>query len=135
MPSVQDLIANVLRTQIPTLMASTGLQYKLITSGPGVEPRAWSASWTALVGQFQKKLVSQTMSDNSGSWIIRRRAHLTVSDAAVALPEGSLVGISGEDPFSISAIEDPHQVRPGLITYMCIRDEPLLTDNGRSGGV
>lgn len=131
--SIQDIIATTLR-QIPTLMSSTGLQYKLLTSAPGVEPRTWSASWTALVGQFQKKMANQTRDEHTGTWYLRRRAHLTVSDQAVSLPEGSLVGISGEDPFTVSATEDQHEVRPGLITYKCYRDEPLLTDGGRPGG-
>lgn len=131
--SLQDLIGDVMRTTIPAVLATTGLKYKLRTSAAGISPPVWSTDWTTLVGQHERKGNSQSRDDETGLWVMRFRARVTVADTIV-LVEGTKVQVSDEEPFLVSAIEEGHIRRPGLITYNLVRDVPMLGAGRHSGG-
>lgn len=131
--SMQDLVGDVMRAVVPTVFATTGLQYKLRTSAAGVLPPTWSTDWTALTGQLERKGNSQSRDDDTGQWVMRHRARVTVADT-VDMVEGTKVQVGSEEPFLVSAIEEGHIRRPGLITYNLIRDIPMVGAGRRQGG-
>ncbi len=130
--SLQDRIASTMR-RIPTMMATTGLQYALPTSPPGATKPTWGP-FTALAGYLQEVTRSQPYDDPNAKRMVTRVSHLMVSDH-VTLPEGTLVAINGSNPFwTVNSQLDSHKVGVGVIGYVCKREEPLYLDAQRGGG-
>jgi hypothetical protein len=134
MASVRDIIATTLRTQIPALMAVTGAQVRVVTSAARVEPKLFASGWVSVVAQFEEKSRAIAFDQATGQSVLRSMGHLTLSDALV-IPDGSEYSVGGAQPhWTISAAAGPHQVRAGLVTYVCVRDEPLSVGADRGAG-
>ena len=130
--SLRDTAALILR-QIPSLMATAGLQYRIVTSMAGVEPKAFAGGWVSLVGQLEEHARTQSTGIDTRASTRQRIAHVTVSDA-LDLPEGSEVSIGGAQPhWTVSGRLDAHRVRSGIVTYVLVRDEPLSLGPDRGG--
>jgi hypothetical protein len=131
--SFDTIIRNTLRTVIPTLLGTANLQYRTLTSGPGVEPRTYSA-WTALAGHMVERQAVQTYDEDRAMWILNHMGAVQVADT-IFLPEGSQVAVGGVAPIWAVSGRDAHQHALGLHGYSLTYEEPLLADAKRGGGV
>ena len=131
MTSYQDINRAILRQQIPTLWATAGLQYRIVSSAPGVEPKTFGA-WTSVVGHFEE-IAHVTLTDQDTLLtLVRRMGWVTISDVSAALLssvgtyDGHEFSISSNQPhFTVSAKFNNHTIGQGVVTLALVRDEPL----------
>jgi hypothetical protein len=139
--SVLDTIAAITRT-IPVMMATANLQYRVATNAPtgDVSPRTYGP-WTFVVATWIEHSMAQVLNETQKRYMRRRTGHMTVPDTIV-IPEGSQLGIGpilgspvSTTIFAISAEQGTHRLAPGIIVYAAYRNEALIVDAGRQGGV
>jgi hypothetical protein len=155
--SFSDQAQTILR-QLPTLWATTGLQFRSLLTEPGVEPRNYSP-WSDLLGFFKEHSAAQNHDPRDKAWRLVRMAHVTTRDD-VKLNEGDQIlnnpptaylllqnnGLllledgnktlleNGSSLWNISGESEPHRKSIGFITWACIRSEMQSAGPNRGAG-
>lgn len=124
-------IRTALRTVVSDKLATT-LEYRLLTSGYGVDTRTYSASWTSIGAVVTKYTARQEFDDHRAEYVRKERVQIRTSDA-VELKQGDQFRLASTND-QIWNVDERASGGPGSYLYMCVRDIPTITSGGDRGG-
>jgi hypothetical protein len=126
-------IQTALRRVVNTHLATT-VEYRLLTSGYGVEPRTYSVSWTSVGVVLTRQTNAQEWDEQRGAYVRAERIQIRTDDT-VSLRQGDQFRLDSSDA-EIWAVIDRQSGGPGSTLYICSRDIPTLVSGGdRHGGI
>lgn len=124
-------IQTQLRAVVNDLLSTT-VEWRAMTSGYGIEPRTYSASWTSAGAVVTKQTHRQEYDDRRGEYTRKERLQIRTDDT-VSLKQGDQFRLATSDA-QVWNVDERASSGPGSYLYLCVRDIPTVVSGGDRGG-